>query len=120
MLTLINGLPENVLGVSAEGEVSGSDYETVFIPAVENKLKVRSKIRLLYHLSSHFDGFDLTAAIDDAKTGMKNLASWERIALVSDHLSINLIAKFFGCLMSCEVQVFKNTDLQKAKQWIVQ
>jgi len=119
MLTLIKDLPENVLGVSAQGEVSGFDYENILIPAVENKLKVRRKIRLLYYLSPHFDGFDLNAAID-AKMGMKHFASWERIALVSDHLSINLFAKFFGCLISCEVQVFKNMDLQKAKQWIIQ
>jgi hypothetical protein len=38
-------LPDNVLGVSAEGQISGADYETVLIPAVESKLKSHDKIR---------------------------------------------------------------------------
>ena len=39
MLQLINDLPEKVLGVSAEGKVTGKDYETILVPAVEEKFK---------------------------------------------------------------------------------
>ena len=35
MLKLLEGLPDNVLGVSAEGKITGKDYETVLIPAIE-------------------------------------------------------------------------------------
>ena|SRR5437868_7606434 len=93
MLTLIQDLPEKVLGVSAEGEVTGTDYETVLISAVDNK-------------------YD--------KMGMNHLAVWEKIALVSDLQPINVFAKFFGYMVSCEIQVFKEADLQKAKLWIVE
>ncbi len=118
MLQLIKDLPENVLGVSAEGKVTGKDYETILIPAVEAKFKSYKKIRMLYHLGNNFSGFDLSAMIDDAKIGMKHLSSWERVALVSDHHLINTFAKFFGYLVPCEVRVFKNSELQEAKRWI--
>ena len=42
MLKILNDLPENVLGVTAEGKVTGSDYENILIPAVEKKF---SRIR---------------------------------------------------------------------------
>jgi hypothetical protein len=118
MLKIMNDLPANVLGVSAEGKITGTDYETVLIPAIEKKLKEHKKIRMLYDLGSSFTGFDLSAMLDDAKMGMKHLSAWDRIALVSDHEMINTFAKFFGHMLSCELRIFKNVELEEAKKWI--
>lgn len=38
-----------------------------------------------YDLGINFNGFDLSAMQDDSKIGMKHLAAWEKIALVSDY-----------------------------------
>jgi hypothetical protein len=118
MLKLLEGLPDNVLGVSAEGKITGTDYETVLIPAIEEKFKTNKKIRMVYHLGSSFTGFDLSAMLDDAKMGMKHLSAWDRIALVSDHEMINTFAKFFGHMLSCELRIFRNAELEEAKKWI--
>ena len=118
MLRIMNDLPDNVLGVSAEGKITGKDYETVLIPAMEKKLKEHKKIRMVYDLGSKFTGFDLSAMLDDAKMGMKHLSAWDRIALVSDHEMINTFAKFFGHMLSCELRIFKNVEFEVAKKWI--
>ena len=115
----MDDLPDSVLGVSAEGKITGTDYETVLIPALEEKLKANKKIRILYHLGTNFTGFELSAMLDDAKIGMKHLSAWEKIALISDHEMINTFAKFFCHLMSCELRVFKNDELANAKKWII-
>jgi len=120
MLKLLEGLPDNVLGVSAEGKITGKDYETVLIPAIEERLKKNKKMRMLYHLGNSFTGFDLSAMLDDAKMGMKHLSAWDRIALVSDHEMINTFAKFFGHMLSCELRIFKNTEMGEAKKWIIE
>ncbi len=31
----MKGLPDDTLGISADGEITGTDYETVLIPALE-------------------------------------------------------------------------------------
>jgi len=118
MIKIIDGLPANVLGISAEGKITGSDYETVLIPAIEEKLKTQKKIRMLYELGSNFTGFEMSAMLDDAKMGMKHLSAWDKIALVSDHQMINTFAKFFGHLMSCELRIFKNDEFETAKKWV--
>src|SRR5674476_324086 len=120
MIKIMNDFPDNVLGVSAEGKITGTDYETVLIPAIEEKLKSNKKIRMVYHLGSSFTGFDLSAMLDDAKMGMKHLSAWDRIALVSDHEMINTFAKFFGHMLSCELRVFKNAEMGEAKKWITE
>ena len=119
MIKIMNELPGNVLGVTAEGHITGMDYENVLIPAVDDKLKIYKKISMIYHLGSTFTGFDPEAMFDDAKIGMKNLSRWDKIALVSDHEIINSFAKFFGHLISCELRVFKNAELDDAKKWII-
>jgi hypothetical protein len=118
MIKVLNDLPDNVVGISAEGKLTGTDYETILIPVLEEKLKTHPKIRMLYQLGGSFSGFDLDAFLDDAKMGMKHLSSWDRIALVSDHEIINSFAKFFGYLMSCELRIYKDAELEKAKEWI--
>ena len=39
MIKTIKDLPSNVLGFEASGAVTGKDYESVLVPAVEAKLK---------------------------------------------------------------------------------
>ena len=114
----MNDLPDNVLGISAQGKITGTDYETILIPAIEERLKTNKKIRILYQLGSNFTGFDLNAMLVDTKMGMKHLSAWDRIALVSDHELINTFANFFGHLLSCELRIFKNAELEEAKKWI--
>ena len=118
MIKLIDDLPDNVLGITANGKITGADYETILIPELEEKLKTHPKIRMLYELGNDFTGFDLSAMLDDAKVGMKHLSAWDRIALVSDHDMINSFVKFFGHLMKCEVRIFPDAELDKAKEWI--
>jgi hypothetical protein len=72
----MNDLPKNVLGISAEGKITGNDYETILIPALEEKLKANKEIRMLYQLGNNFTGFDLSAMLDDAKMGLKHLSAW--------------------------------------------
>ena len=51
MLRIINDLPGNVLGIEAEGEVTGADYENVLMPALDVKLKANGKIPLTFYQS---------------------------------------------------------------------
>lgn len=39
MIERIEGLPEDVLGFEAKGDVSGDDYERVLVPAIEERLE---------------------------------------------------------------------------------
>ena len=118
MIKLIPDLPGNILGFDASGKVTGKDYETVLIPAVEAKLKDFPKVRLLYHLGSDFSGYDMGAMWDDTKIGLKHLKSWERIAVVTDTEWIRSAVYLFGFTIPGHMRVFKNDELSKAKEWL--
>lgn len=118
MLERIQGLPENVLGFKASGEVTGSDYETVLIPAVEKMLADRKSIRFLYHLGDEFTGFDAQAMWNDAKVGMQHFSSWERIAVVTDVGWIRTSMKVFGFILTGHVKVYGNSEFTEALKWL--
>ncbi len=118
MLERIQELPDNVLGFEAKGEVTGADYETVLIPAVEDMLARQKVIRFLYFLGNEFTGFDVKAMWDDAKVGLQHLNSWERIAVVSDVRWIHTTMNAFRFVIPGYVRVFRTSELAEAKQWI--
>ena len=118
MLERMQGLPDDILGFEAKGEITGDDYESVLIPAVEKMTAQYKKVRFLYYLGDDFLGFTAKAMWDDAKVGLQHLTSWERIAVVTDVDWIRTAIKAFGFVMPGHVRVFGNNGLMEARQWL--
>lgn len=119
MIERLTGLPDNVIGFSAHGQVTAADYEDHVMPAVDEALMSHDKIRLLYHLGEDFDGFDAGALWDDSKVGLSHLAVWERIALVTEIGWLRGATKAMGFMMPGQVRVFTNAELEAARNWLV-
>jgi SpoIIAA-like len=120
MVEKIPGLPDDVLGFEAKGTVTANDYESVIIPAVEALFSRQKKARFLYHLGGEFSGFEAAAVWDDTKLGLKHLAGWERMAVVSDVEWIRAAVKIFGIAIPGRVRVFHDRELAEAKRWITE
>ncbi len=118
MVERIPNLPSHVLGFSAIGIVTASDYESVIVPAVEARFARHDKVRFLYQLGEQFSGFEAAAEWEDAKLGLRHLTGWERVAVVSDVEWIRVAVKIFGLAMSGHVRVFPNQALAEAIRWI--
>lgn len=119
MLKKLTGLPENILGFEAKGEIDANDYETILIPAVEAVLKKYKKVRLLYYLGPEFERFTAGAMWDDAKVGLKHWMEWDKIALVTD---VDWLRKTIHCLafmIPGSMKLFGNDNIEEAKNWII-
>jgi len=118
MLKRIIDLPGNVLGIKASGSITASDYQSVLVPELEEKLKQFKKVRLLYELGDAFESYTSAAAWEDTKVGLKHFTQFERIAVVTDVNWIRNSMKVFGFAFPGEVRIFGNDDLQQAREWI--
>ena len=118
MISVLPGFPDDVLAFEASGQVSATDYERVLMPAVEAALEKQDRLRMLYSFAADFSGFDMGAAWDDAKIGLRHLNRWERIAVVSDLEWLRLFVQGMGFLMPAAVRVFGRGDFAKAKDWV--
>ena len=117
MMELMQGLPDNVLGIIGSGTITGEDYDTVIIPAMKDKLQRHKKIRMLYQLNKDFVHYALDAYLEDAKVSWHTL-SFEKVAVVSDVHWINDSVNLYKLFMPMPIKVFSNNEIEKAKEWI--
>lgn len=118
MIERIEDLPDGVIGFEVSGKVSAKDYETVLIPAVEAAAAHGKPMRLLYCIGPGFEGYDMGAMWEDAKVGLRHLAQWQRIAVVTDVVWIRGAMKAFGFALPAELRVFDNAALEQARRWL--
>ena len=118
MIERIPNLPGHVVGVIASGQVTGSDYETVLIPAIEEALAAHGRVRILYQLAPGFTGFTVGAMWDDMKVGLTHWSAWEKAAVVTDNEWVAGAARLFALSMPCPVKVFSNKEVTEATQWV--
>ena len=115
---LVPGLPDNVVGVIAKGEIHASDYDATIRPAIEDALSLHDKIRLLYVLGDDFEGFSAGAAREDSQLA-KLASKFEMIAIVTDRDWIRHSVNLFGHLMSGAVKVFPVAEEANASEWTI-
>jgi hypothetical protein len=115
---ITQGMRANVVALVAHGKVSHEDYEKVVIPAVEEGIKLHSKIRLIFHLGDDFTGYFAEAVWDDAKIGLNHLTAFEKIAVITDSPLIKGAVRVFKIVVPCPVQIFPNQELETATAWI--
>jgi hypothetical protein len=118
MLTVLDGLPDNVLGLEATGEVTRDDYRETLLPAVRRQRETYGKIRLLYVLGEDYDGYTAGAMWEDEKLLDGNPFAWERIAVVTDSTSVRALVRTFGWMIPGGVRLFGADEVEQAKEWV--
>jgi hypothetical protein len=118
VLQAIEGLPSGVIGFRAEGKVTSDDYAQTLAPAVRQEIAAGRKLRLLLELGPDFEGYDIGAMFADAKMGIEDFKSFEKLAVVTDNSMFRTGVEMFARLMPAAVQVFSVADVGAAKTWI--
>ena len=118
MITLIEGFPDDVVAVRADGQITKQDYDDVLVPAVEKLLARHQKLRFYYEFASDFSGMDLGAMFSDLRVGIGHFSRWERIAVVSDIDWIKHATQLFQFLLPAKTKVFGLAQADAAKAWI--
>lgn len=118
MLERIPELPDDVVGLTARGEVTRDDYRDVLEPAVRSALEHHQKIRILYVIGDDVTGFAPGAIWEDAKVGLEHLGRWERIAVVTGKEWLRRSLRAFAWLIPSEVEIFDVADESEARAWV--
>lgn len=119
MIERLEGFPDDVVALSAVGQVTKGDYERVLIPAVEEKLKIYSKIRFYYELGPRFTGLEPGAAWEDAKESLRHFSKWEKMAVVTDTEWVKRVMAGLSAIASGELRVFPNAEAEAARTWVI-
>ena len=114
MIQIVEGLPDNVVGIVAKGRVTNEDCDKILKPLMETSLKRHDKVRLYYEISSRFPG----AAWEDLRIGLEHIPQWERVAVVTDVGWVRHTVKALRFLLGSEIRVFTTSQAGDGLAWI--
>jgi hypothetical protein len=115
MMSILDGFPDDVIGIVARGRVTRKDYDEVLRPAVQRSLTQHAKLRLYYEISSRFPG----AAWDDLKEAGESCTPWARIAVVTDVGWIRHTVNALRFVIPAEIRVFPTVQASEGRAWII-
>jgi hypothetical protein len=118
MIGLIEDLPEATIGFALHGEVSGSDVETVVLPAIERAFDQHERIKALLVVDEDFSGSTLEAAWDDTTLGLRHWDGFERLAVVSDVAWLRHGLRAMSLLLPYPVRLFDGDEQDQAERWL--
>ncbi|MBC6109468.1 STAS/SEC14 domain-containing protein [Pedobacter fastidiosus] len=118
MLTEITGLPENIFGVRATGEVESEDLKNVLLPGLKRTADRFDEIRYLLLLETDVKNFTAGAWIQDAKAGLQNFTKWRKIAIVSAEKGVEWFSDIFTFATPGSSKGFKPEEFEEAKIWL--
>lgn len=117
MIQLISS-PDNVAAFRALGEVNKDDYQNIVIPAVEDLIKRTNEINFLLVLDTDIENFTAGAWMQDAMMGLKNIAKWNRAAIVTNSEKIITFTNGFSYIVPGEFRGFKKDEFDEALKWV--
>ena len=118
MFEPVEGLPESVVAVRGIGRLTGEDYRSVLLPLIDRATVDGHKARLYLELGEGFEGYDPSAMVADTRLGLSHLASFERMAVVTDAEWLTHAVHLFGPLIPGEVRVFPVAEASAARDWV--
>ncbi|SEG88790.1 SpoIIAA family protein [Marinobacterium lutimaris] len=104
--------------VQVSGTLVKADYEQ-FVPEFERLVREHGKLRLLFDMSG-FHGWELSAAWEDLKFGVKHLSDIERLAMIGEKKWQQGMAVFCKPFTKAQIRYFDHTEVAEARRWIEQ
>ena len=114
MIQIIEGLPDNVVGIVAKGRVTNEDCNKILKALMETSLKRHDKVRLYYEIGCRFPG----AAWEDLRIGLEHIPQWERVAVVTDVGWVRHTVNALRFLIASDVRVFTSFQAPEGRAWI--
>lgn len=116
MFTIVNGLPEEILGVVISGKTIATDYDQLN-PLLEKHKKMHGTIKLYVEI----DDLDYTAHAmwEDLKTGLHYWRDFNFVALVTDKKWLDKSLEAFGAVIpGLKIKGFDLEERQRALDWL--
>ena len=120
MITVLNGFPDNALGVDYIGHVTAEDYGSVLVPEIEKRLKRFGGVRLLVRFGSEFESLAPSAVWSDTKLGLSHWSEFSRIAVVSDVTWLRDAVLIFRPIIRYPVKIFDDSKFEAARGWLLE
>jgi hypothetical protein len=117
MLQKIYDSDPDTLSFIASGKLTDHEYQTMFIPGMENALLNANKINVLWKMED-FEGWEAHAAWDEMLLAIKTRNQIDRIALVGEQEWQQKLPRYLKPFTNAEVRYYDSQQFEDAKDWL--
>lgn len=107
-----------IITVHVSGKLEKADYQH-FVPEFERLIMQHGKLRILFDMKA-FHGWEVSAAWEDFKFGMKHFSDIERLAMVGEEKWQHGMATFCKPFTRATVRYFDQADATEARKWLAE
>jgi hypothetical protein len=119
----LTDMPPGTLGFVASGKLSHDDYTKATIPPLREAIDRGEKLRTLFQINDDFHGIEGNAIWQEVKAdvglGIGHYSSWDKMAIVTDLDWLHKASSIFGFMYPGDMKLFRQAELDAAKQWLV-
>jgi hypothetical protein len=123
MADVIPDMPAGTLGFRVSGRLSREDYRDVLVPPLREAVDAGERLRVLYAIGPELH-MEREALLEDFKVevdmGVKHHDAWKRIAVVTDLDWLWRAFGLFSWMVPGEMRMFRESELEQAKSWLVE
>jgi hypothetical protein len=117
MIGILPGIPPNVAGFRASGEVTREDYEKIVFPEIRRHVEAFGHLNFVFYVDTSLKNFSAGAWVRDIWLGLKELARWHKVAIISDVERIRRFTDTISILLPGEYKGFPAHLLEDAIRW---
>ncbi|WP_034259942.1 STAS/SEC14 domain-containing protein [Aequorivita capsosiphonis] len=116
MFTIINGLPEDILGVVISGKITKEDYDQLN-PLLEKHKMMHGSIKFFVEIEEL--NYTAKAMWADLKTGLHYWGNIKTIAIVTDKEWLEKFMEAFAVVIpGMKIRGFALSERQQALEWL--
>ncbi len=117
MVELLKNIPPQVVAFRASGEVTKDDYDNVIFPEVSKHVDQSFDLNYVFIIETELKNFTAAAWMSDAWLGLKNIAKWHKVAIVSDDDKICKFTDGASHFLPGEFKGFTKNEEDAAIAW---
>ena len=104
------------LAIRLSGKLTAEDYED-FVPKVESIVQDKGSIRILMTMID-FHGWEMAAAWEDTKFGMRHFHDIERLAMIGEKAWQHGMSVFCKPFTKAKIRYFDSSEAAEAERWV--
>ena len=112
----INDSNPRYFAIRLSGKLTAEDYEQL-VPRMESLVEEKGQVRILLEMHD-FHGWEMAAAWEDTKFGMRHYKDIERLAMVGEKAWQHGMAVFCKPFTKAEIKYFDAAQTDAARAWI--
>ncbi len=117
MIGILPDIPPNVAGFRASGDVTREDYKRIVFPEIRKHVESFGQLNFVFFVDTSLKNFSAGAWIRDIWLGVKELARWHKVAIISDVEKVRNFTNAISRLLPGTYRGFPASRLAEAIRW---